>query len=623
VVSFGLVAYLGFDGGGYDTITRGEVGIVICWLVILGSVLGLLPVRRLGRGGWSLLGLLALFAAWTALSLTWTDSVELTHLELSRVAMLVGVLALGIGIGRDSIGSVVGGVGSAIAAIAAAAALSRLHPAWFPANQTADFLGQGSQSRLNYPVNYWNALAELIALGIPIMLAAASRARQAVVRGAAAAVLPVMGLAVYMTYSRASAVAVAVAVIVYLALAEERIANLGIAFAAAAATAGLIAAFEARSALADGLTTAGARQQGDELLALVAIAALGSGLAALAVGRAAGGRRVPARRARRLVAIAGAVVLAAAIAAGATGAYGRVWNDFKRSSLDVPRAQTNLGPRFGSASGNGRYQFWQAAIDESATAPLHGTGAGTFQLWWQRHGSPQSDLRHAHSFFFETLGELGWVGLAIGVGLFGSLLTIAIRRTLRSPPLMRAWAAAGAAACVAFIVGASVDWVWQLAVLPVAALLIGAAIAVGHDPRPLVGRARTATRAIFAGLGLAALVAIVPPVASTAALRSSQREAAAGRLTAALRDAERAASVEPDDASPRLQQALVLELDHRLAAAVAAAREAVAREPANWQNWLVLARIEAEDAMPTASVQAFSKARQLNPRPPIFLPGGQ
>jgi len=49
------------------------------------------------------------------------------------------------------------------------------------AEQTAQFLTSGEE-RLSYPLNYWNGLAALIAIGLPLMLQLAAKARPLAVR---------------------------------------------------------------------------------------------------------------------------------------------------------------------------------------------------------------------------------------------------------------------------------------------------------------------------------------------------------------------------------------------------------------------------------------------------------
>jgi hypothetical protein len=131
--------------------------------------------------------------------------------------------------------------------------LSRLHPAWFPTNETAQFL-PSVRSRLNYPLNYWNGLAALIAVGIPLVILAAHRARTLVMQGLAAAALPAMGLAALYTFSRGGAIEIAVALIVLFALHPRRVSLLPTTVLGAGGTAILIVAATQRDALEAGLT---------------------------------------------------------------------------------------------------------------------------------------------------------------------------------------------------------------------------------------------------------------------------------------------------------------------------------------------------------------------------------
>src|SRR4051812_15365565 len=94
LLCFGLVAFLGLEGGGYDPLVHDQVGIAAWWIVLATALAGVLPRRRIGRLGLTALILLAAFAAWVALSLIWTESAERTFAELARVTTYVGVFAL-------------------------------------------------------------------------------------------------------------------------------------------------------------------------------------------------------------------------------------------------------------------------------------------------------------------------------------------------------------------------------------------------------------------------------------------------------------------------------------------------------------------------------------------------
>jgi tetratricopeptide (TPR) repeat protein len=206
------------------------------------------------------------------------------------------------------------------------------------------------------------------------------------------------------------------------------------------------------------------------------------------------------------------------------------------------------------------------------------------------------------------------------------LLVTGVRRAWRAPDSLRLWLAAATARHAAFMAAAAIDWVWQLGAIVAAALVLGAVIVAGRDER--LGVRRTSAREPAPGrrlraglviLALGALAAISIPLADTLAIQRSQHAAANGDLTAAYRDSLGAVRLEPYAATPRLQEALVLEASHDYAAAARAAQVAASNEPTNWATWLTLARIEAEQDRPAAALAAMARARSLNPESSLFL----
>ena len=118
VLPFALVVYLALAGGGYDVVVRSEVGVALWWIVLLGALVGVLPVRPLGRAEQVGLALLLAFAAWTALGISWSDSSERSVEEVGRVLTFVGVLALSLSAqDREALRRTVRAVGSAIALV--------------------------------------------------------------------------------------------------------------------------------------------------------------------------------------------------------------------------------------------------------------------------------------------------------------------------------------------------------------------------------------------------------------------------------------------------------------------------------------------------------------------------
>jgi hypothetical protein len=338
---------------------------------------------------------------------------------------------------------------------------------------------------------------------------------------------------------------------------------------------------------------------------------------------------VSRRRSMGLAAGGAVLLVVVAVAAGAPGAAQDRWQEFKRPNA-VAGAPTpkNVFDRFGDLSGNRRYQYWSTALDAFKDKPLTGIGPGTFEFYWLQHGAVYEFVRDAHSLFVETLGELGLVGLLLLLGAFATVLVRGAAGN-RGDPATRAVATAATAGVAAFCEGATVNWTWEIGVVPITTMVLIAVALAASRPAPLVRAELLAEeagerpslrvpRAAIVALSVAALAAIALPLASTAALRRSQDSVARSDLGRALSQAEGAASLQPYAATPALQRGLVLEEAGSYAAAAAAARVALAREPQNWRVWLVLSRLEAERGDASAALAAFRRARTLNPGSPVF-----
>jgi hypothetical protein len=641
VLAGGLVLYLGIDGGGYDVVVRSQVGVIVWWTILVGAAWGILPAGRLTRIGWAGLALFGSFVVWTALGATWSLSSERSLQELSRVGSYLGILLLAVALHRDrqrAVRYTVNAIGMGVAVVAGLALASRLFPGAFPAAQTtAAFLG-GAQSRLSWPLNYWNGLGALVALGLPMLLAIATAARRLWAQAVAAAAIPMVVLCGYLTASRGGAIATGVALLAFLALAPDRIPKLGTMLTTAAGSAILIAGAVHRSAIKNGLAGHAATVQGRQLVVTIALVCMSVALAQVGIGFAARHGtlprplRVSRGRAQALLGGGIAVALIIALAVGVPSRLSHAWTDFKGSG-GTTGVGSDLGARFGSLSGEGRYQFWSVAVHSSGSHVFTGSGPGTFQLLWEPRAPFLSYVVNAHSLYVETLTEVGVVGLALLVGFMVLVIGGALRLVARSTYEERVRAAGATAALLAFAASAAVDWVWQLPVLPAAFLLLAAAVLAPAPPARSVraGETRDAPAAIAVGRGgrlalriglvavaIGCLVAIAVPLATTTDIRQSQAAVNNGNTSFALVEARAAAAVEPGAASAQLQVALVRELQQKYPAALKAARTATRDEPQNWTGWLVLSRLEAESGHVKASVTAYRRARSLNPRSPLF-----
>ncbi|MCA1599444.1 MAG: O-antigen ligase family protein, partial [Chloroflexi bacterium] len=161
-----------------------------------------------------------------------------------------------------------------------------------------------------------------------------------------------------------------------------------------------------------------------------------------------------------LAALAVAAVIG--VAAGLPGEVNDRWQEFKApSGVIAPGKEDDVFSRLQAVNGNSRYQYWQSTLDAAATDPLKGIGPGTFEFWWSRNSTDPAFIRDAHTLYFETLGEMGIIGLALLGGMLLWVLGTALTRSLRAPPGLRLWIAAATGGVAAFMTAAAFEWVWE------------------------------------------------------------------------------------------------------------------------------------------------------------------
>ncbi len=618
------VTLLAFQGGGYDPVVLGQVGVAIWWIVVFGVAAGVLT-RRLSRAGMVVALLILAFAVWTGLSATWSESAERSVAELSRTATYGGALLLALLATRElRAGAILDGVGAGVAVVGVLAFLSWLKPGWFPTDDLAVVFADDPH-RLSYPLNYWNGLAALLAIGLPCLLRMCASARLLAVRAAAGSVVPLLLCAVFFTGSRGGVVALGVSLTAWLILVPGRLTQLLVGAAIGLPAAVLVLAAHARDDLTKGLGTPLAQTQGDELLWIALLVAAATAFLVAAATLVARHAELPALSIRpSRWALAALAVLTLGAAAAGTPALLDRWDEFKAPPEQAQSsARASVATRLGSASGNGRYQSWEAAWAQFSHRPAGGTGAGTFEYWWARHPRTTEYVRSAHNQYLQALGETGLVGGALFAGGLLAAAGFGARRRIRArgTPDQATALAAALAGFATFLVALAYDWIWLIPVIPVTALLLAAVAIQGREPpaiqlgaaRARVGNARLGTRVALIALGLAGVAAVTVPFAAGRDLRRSQAQFRDARPAAALRSAATAARLQPYAASPLLQQALILEAQGALDRAIPKIEQATRREPTNWRLWFVRARILGKAGQAGAADAAATQARRLNP----------
>jgi O-antigen ligase len=263
----------------------------------------------------------------------------------------------------------------------------------------------------------------------------------------------------------------------------------------------------------------------------------------------------------------------------------------RRPALAIPAAAlVFLLARHDSAGP--RHEYYRVAFEQARSAPVLGTGAGTFDRWWLEHRPTPNSALDAHSVYLETLAEQGLTGLALLLAL------------LATPLLTRPRDRLVLAAYAAFLIHAAVDWDLEMTALWLAGIAVGVALLPAQRVR--LGRRRTASLAA-ATLALGAL-GTLSGVAQLSLARAS--DAARTRdFSRAGTLARRAARLEPWSSRP-----LEVLGEAQLAAGADAAagatfRRAVAKDPSRWRLWHDLAEA-------TGSDRAGREAKRLNPLGP-------
>ena len=610
-----LIVVDAVNGGGSPPAARSVAAILVWWAILMGIAFSLGPRERIPRIALACVGLLLAFALLAGISMAWAPSAERAFAELDRVLLYAGVLILPIVFGRrGDAGRWADGMAGAAAAIGFLAVGQRLFPGVFPDDHLADVLPNAA-TRLSYPLGYWNGLAIFVALGVPLLLRAAVSARAPLWRAAALAPVPVLAATMYLSSSRGGVGVAVVASIAFVVLSGRVRAVLALVVGALG-SAGAIAVLAARPVLVDGpFHTAAAESNGWKAALLIAVICVLCALAYAVLTAVVPERlRVPLAAWAVLAVVALGGIVAANPAA-------RV-REFKAP----PPAQTTPGAiavdsHLSSGSGSGRWQFWQAALDQFSNDPVAGNGAGSYESWWAQHGTLDWFVRNAHSLWLETLGELGVLGLLLVAGAFAIGLGAGVSRLRRAEGSDRTTIAALVAVAIGFVVGAALDWVWQLPAVTALALLslgllvgpatTGAAPSVETEPPP---RARFGPRvAVVIAAWLVLCVQAIPFLASQE-VGASQRAASRSDLGEAIRRARSAVSIQPWASSPRLQLALVHEEAGRLDLARSEIAAAIARDSRDWRLQLVASRLAVKSGDIPAARRALARARMLNPR---------
>ena len=532
-------------------------------LALLAAVAGLVLRRvSLGRAELALLTTVAAVAVWSAITVVWSIQPDRSWDSFNRAAVYAAVLALGLLAGASPRLA-----GRLLAALFAVTLMWALFTVVVPA------VGPDVErsARLREPVVYWNALALVAAMALPVWLWLRRPLGAVAVFGTVVALV--------LTTSRGGVLVAVVAVGVWLALVQPR------------REAAWLLLVSVPSGLAVGgwaLTTAiaDAGTAGDTL----AGALLGAVLVVVGAGVFALARRPAPAWAGRAAAWAALAGLVAAVAV-AVPRLDEAWDEFR----NPPSVQVTTDPgRLADLSSNHRWTWWKQAWTIFRADPLGGTGAGTYEL--ARRPIRQDTLGpiDPHDLPLKALAETGIVGFLLLVAAVTAAVAVAVGALRRTSGNERTAVAALAAGGAAWLVESLVDMPWEYAAATVPMLFgLGALAAAGRPLSEPVRPTRLAV-AVPAVAGVALLASLAFPWLAERRLSASFDALIEGDGRRALAAAQDARALDPLSVQPLHLEGVAYELMDRPAAARAAYERAVRLQPRNPDTWYELGRFEYE-----------------------------
>ena len=610
-----LIVIAAANGGYFPTDWYPAALFMLGLLVV--AALAVPRIRAPHRGVAVAAGLLAAYAAWSYLSITWAAQKGDAWDGANRTAFYAVVFALfALWPVRARVAAAL--VGAVVLAIAVIGLVELLRAAG-----TADPSNYFIDGRFARPLGYANANAALWSSAFwPCVVLGSRRETSAALRGlfVGAAVL-LAGMAL-MGQSRGWLFALPIVAVIFFIATPNRVRTtlttiLVLAGAGVTIPAALDVYDKTGGALADAMSSAAGT-----IVAAAVVTGVVAGVAAVPDRRFRASRPVRRRAAEALaVGAVTALVVGTVVYVGAQGSpftnVAHAWNQFK--TLPTPHGGASRLGRLGS----NRYDFWRVAWGRFRHEPVHGIGADNYQEAYLRLGRSREQPRYPHSVELRTLSQTGLVGAILLVAALVAALIAAARGI--------AWrrgvgAAAAAGTVVAFgywVVHGSVDWFWEFPALSaIAFAFVG--LAAGMAPRaarlrpgpaqPIL-RGRVAIAAAAAGAVIVALSFAGPWLSER--YISQAAGIWPGHPARAFENLDSAASLDPLSAHPKLVAGSIALRLGRPAQASRYFREALKRDPGDVYALLELGAITANGPGRAEGIAVLARAHVLDPRDPI------
>ena len=608
-----LVAFALFfgDGSTYPPLVWiGGLAVLAAAVGVALVLLGVLAFPKLEGFGVALLALLGWFVLWNGVSIVWSLQPDRSWEYFNRGIVYFAFALLGVLVGAASTRSVRAvalGLLGVFGAVLLWALLGKVIPNLVPDGERI--------ARLREPLDYWNALALVGGMTLPLALwAAVRREHPLLMRVAAVVVAFAAVVVVLLTYSRGGVVIALLAPATYIALTRKRIeaaAALVVALVPAAVL--CLWAFQQPGLVEDGQTYDERLREGLWFaIGLLLAGAVVAGVAYLGVTHEDRWRsRVSVRFSRRqLAALAAVPVALVVLLLLVADPIDRARDSYREFTNPVTSAGTGPG-RLSDFGSNSRWTWWGEAWQLWEENPVAGTGAGTFSLARRPLRTNTTVATEPHNLALQFLSETGLIGflLAAGVGVASAFGIVRALRRLDEPE-----AAAGLALAVvslAYLAHAVIDYDWDfVGVSAPLFLVLGVLVAAGRPAMEALREPFFAAGTIV--LGLAVLASLASPWLASRAVADAYAALERRDSDEAVDRADRARSLNPLAVEPIFAQAVAEEARGNDGAALELYIRAVELQPKNSRTWFELGRFELDAGLREPGIRHLLRSRELD-----------
>jgi tetratricopeptide (TPR) repeat protein len=580
--------------------------------VLAAGIVAILRLPRSGRVGSVFLIGLAAFVLWSGLSILWSVEPDRSWSYFNRSLVYFAFAVVGLAFGAlvpRAPRLAAATLGVCFGLVLAWALLGKVVPDLDPDGERV--------ARLRGSLGYWNALALVAAMAVPVSLwGAARRTHPHAARAGGALLFFLATVTLLLTYSRGGALVAFGAFGFWLAIGSPRLESVVAAVGAGAVGLAVAIVGFALPGVSEERQTEDVRADDGLLfgLALLAGAVLVL-VAAFLASREEARRPLDAalrRRLERATAVAAAALLVAALTVGIVQAGNPVdWVGDAISEFSEPLDPTleDDPGRFAELSSNTRWNWWEDALEVFREHPVVGVGAGAYDVARRPFREDTFAPVEPHSLPLQFLAELGVVGFLL-IGTAAAAAAAGIVGALRRAGDERPAVAALTVVVTAYAVHGLAEFNWDFVALSAPAFLV-----VGL----LLGRGAPTAR-----------LRPLPAVATAAAAVVVLSSLAVPWLAARKVDDARAAIDEPDrsarlaedahDLNPLAVEPLLLWADAEEARGdfVESRRllvEAVELQPENPRAWRELGEFELEVLHNGDRARKYlARARELDPK---------